>query len=283
MLRLLRVIETDYLVIGSGLAGLYFALARVRARPGRGRDQARARRREHRLRAGRRGRRAGSRRRASRPTSRTRCGSATGSATATSSSCARARRPSTSSGSPTSWASPSIATPTGSWRSGARAGTRPAASSTPRTATGWAIQEALLARRRASAADRITMLPDHMAIDLLTTAKYGGPNAVFGAYLLDQTTGDVETVVARAVVLATGGCGQGLPLHDEPGRRDRRRRRDGVPGGRARREHGVLPVPPDLPLSPGGEVVPDQRGAARRGRRSCACATAPRSCRATTR
>jgi L-aspartate oxidase len=73
--------------------------------------------------------------------------------------------------------------------------------------TGWAIQEALLAGV-ARRADRITMLPDHMAIDLLTTAKYGGPNAVFGAYLLDQATGAVEAVVARAVVLATGGSGK---------------------------------------------------------------------------
>jgi L-aspartate oxidase len=73
--------------------------------------------------------------------------------------------------------------------------------------TGWAIQEALLAKV-AERADRINMLPDHMAIDLLTTAKYGGPNAVFGAYLLDQQTGAVVTVVARAVVLATGGSGK---------------------------------------------------------------------------
>jgi L-aspartate oxidase len=73
--------------------------------------------------------------------------------------------------------------------------------------TGWAIQEALLAGV-ARRTDRITMLPDHMAIDLLTTAKYGGPNAVFGAYLLNQTTGTVEAVVARAVVLATGGSGK---------------------------------------------------------------------------
>jgi L-aspartate oxidase len=73
--------------------------------------------------------------------------------------------------------------------------------------TGWAIQQALLARV-AERADRITMLPNHMAIDLLTSAKYGGPNAVFGAYLLDQTTGEVKTAVARAVVLATGGCGK---------------------------------------------------------------------------
>jgi L-aspartate oxidase len=73
--------------------------------------------------------------------------------------------------------------------------------------TGWAIQQTLLARV-AERADRITMLPDRMAIDLLTTAKYGGPNAVFGAYLLDQRTGAIETAVARAVVLATGGCGK---------------------------------------------------------------------------
>jgi L-aspartate oxidase len=73
--------------------------------------------------------------------------------------------------------------------------------------TGWAIQEALLARV-AERAERISLLPNHMAIDLLTAAKYGGPNAVLGAYLLDQTTGEVKTVVARAVVLATGGAGK---------------------------------------------------------------------------
>jgi L-aspartate oxidase len=47
-----------------------------------------------------------------------------------------------------------------------------------------------------------------MAIDLLTTAKYGGPNVVFGAYLLDQRTGEVRAVTSRATVLATGGCGK---------------------------------------------------------------------------
>jgi L-aspartate oxidase len=73
--------------------------------------------------------------------------------------------------------------------------------------TGWAIQEALLARV-SERGDRIKLLPNHMAIDLLTTAKYGGPNAVFGAYLLDQNTGEVKTAVARAVVLATGGAGK---------------------------------------------------------------------------
>jgi L-aspartate oxidase len=73
--------------------------------------------------------------------------------------------------------------------------------------TGSAIQQALLARV-AERADRITILPDHISVDLLTSAKYGGPNSVFGAYLLDQKTGEVKTAVARATVLATGGCGK---------------------------------------------------------------------------
>jgi L-aspartate oxidase len=76
-----------------------------------------------------------------------------------------------------------------------------------RDMTGAAIQTALLARA-GERGDRITMLADHMAIDLLTTAKYGGPNAVFGAYVYDQKTGEVKTVLARAVIIATGGAGK---------------------------------------------------------------------------
>jgi L-aspartate oxidase len=73
--------------------------------------------------------------------------------------------------------------------------------------TGAAIHRTLL-KRVMERDDRIQLLPDHLAIDLLTTAKYGGPNAVFGAYLYDQTTGEVKTATARAVVLATGGAGK---------------------------------------------------------------------------
>ena len=60
--------------------------------------------------------------------------------------------------------------------------------------------------------------------------------------------------------------GQGLPLHLEPRRRVGRRRRDGVSRGRHRREPRVHAVPPDLPLPPAGQVVPDHRGDARRRR-----------------
>jgi L-aspartate oxidase len=76
-----------------------------------------------------------------------------------------------------------------------------------RDMTGAAIQTTLL-ERAAAQSDRVTLLPNHMAVDLLTTAKYGGPNAVFGAYVYDQTTGVVKTVLARAVVIATGGAGK---------------------------------------------------------------------------
>jgi L-aspartate oxidase len=76
-----------------------------------------------------------------------------------------------------------------------------------RDMTGAAIQTALL-EHAAARGDRITMLADHMAVDLLTAAKYGGPNAVFGAYVYDQRSGEVKTVLARAVVIATGGAGK---------------------------------------------------------------------------
>jgi L-aspartate oxidase len=47
-----------------------------------------------------------------------------------------------------------------------------------------------------------------MCVDLLTMAKYGGPDAVFGAYVLEQATGRVDVVLARTTILATGGCGK---------------------------------------------------------------------------
>jgi L-aspartate oxidase len=81
--------------------------------------------------------------------------------------------------------------------------------------TGSAIHLALLARV-AERSDRITLLPDHMAIDLLTTAKYGGPNAVFGAYVYDQRGAAVKTILARAVVLATGGAGKAYLYTSNP-------------------------------------------------------------------
>ncbi len=74
-------------------------------------------------------------------------------------------------------------------------------------ATGREIERALLAAVRARP-DRITILSDHLAIDLLSRAKYGGPNACFGAYVWDRSTSEVKTIVARATLLAAGGAGK---------------------------------------------------------------------------
>ncbi len=72
--------------------------------------------------------------------------------------------------------------------------------------TGREIERALVAAARANR--NITLLDHHMAVDLLQLAKYGGPDACFGAYVLDQATGEVETVTARATILASGGAGK---------------------------------------------------------------------------
>jgi len=72
--------------------------------------------------------------------------------------------------------------------------------------TGREIQRALLAAVKGHA--NITILDDHIAVDLLSMAKYGGDPACFGAYVLDRRSGEVKTLVARATVLATGGTGK---------------------------------------------------------------------------
>jgi L-aspartate oxidase len=72
--------------------------------------------------------------------------------------------------------------------------------------TGREVERALIeaVARKAN----IRVLEEHMAIDLITLAKFGGPEVCAGAYVLDVAQGRVETVVARATVLATGGAGK---------------------------------------------------------------------------
>ncbi|GAB4510654.1 MAG: L-aspartate oxidase [Haliangiales bacterium] len=72
--------------------------------------------------------------------------------------------------------------------------------------TGREIQRALLAEVAQN--DRVEVWDNHIAIDLLSMAKYGGEPACFGAYVLENETGEIKTVVARATVLATGGAGK---------------------------------------------------------------------------
>jgi len=74
-------------------------------------------------------------------------------------------------------------------------------------ATGRAIETTLLAQARRHAG--ITLWPDHIAIDLITTGKLGGtPDRCVGAYVLDKTDNRVRAIRARWSVLATGGAGK---------------------------------------------------------------------------
>ena len=74
--------------------------------------------------------------------------------------------------------------------------------------TGREIENALLAAAHAEA--RITILENHLAVDLITSAKVGQPgaNQCLGVYVLEKASGQVEAFGARAVILATGGCGK---------------------------------------------------------------------------
>ena len=72
--------------------------------------------------------------------------------------------------------------------------------------TGREIQRALL--EAVARHSNITVLGDHIAVDLLSMAKYGGDPACFGAYVLSRPSGEVKTILARATVLASGGTGK---------------------------------------------------------------------------
>jgi L-aspartate oxidase len=72
--------------------------------------------------------------------------------------------------------------------------------------TGREVQRALVAAVEAQ--PRIKLLEHHMAIDLLELSKFGGERRVAGAYVLDEDSGEVLTFVSRATVLATGGAGK---------------------------------------------------------------------------
>ncbi len=78
-------------------------------------------------------------------------------------------------------------------------------------ATGKAIHEVLL--DKAKAHPNIQILENWIALDLITNkhlqsaSKYK-TNRCYGAYALDIENNRVETIIARAVVLATGGLGK---------------------------------------------------------------------------
>jgi L-aspartate oxidase len=77
-----------------------------------------------------------------------------------------------------------------------------------RDATGREIERALLARARAH--PNVALYENHCAVDLLTTQRSGipGQNRALGAYVLDAERGVVQRFLARVTFLATGGAGK---------------------------------------------------------------------------
>ena len=72
-------------------------------------------------------------------------------------------------------------------------------------ATGHAISETLL--QRAKEKSNLHMMQNYIAIDLITREKLGlDGHGCIGGYFLNNDTGDVDVITARAVVLATGGA-----------------------------------------------------------------------------
>jgi L-aspartate oxidase len=74
--------------------------------------------------------------------------------------------------------------------------------------TGREIERALLAA--IAREPGITILENHFAIDLITTQKLGQPgaNRCVGVYVLNKPSGQVLTLSAGVTLLATGGCGK---------------------------------------------------------------------------
>ncbi|MFC4994577.1 L-aspartate oxidase [Rubritalea tangerina] len=74
--------------------------------------------------------------------------------------------------------------------------------------TGYAIASALI--DAAKEHPNITLLEHHFAIDLITTGKLGAvtEDRVLGAYVLDEASGEVNIFRSDRIVLATGGCGK---------------------------------------------------------------------------
>lgn len=84
-------------------------------------------------------------------------------------------------------------------------------------ATGWAVQDALI--RAATAHPNITLVPDQVAIDLVTgrhEQRYSGAGRVWGVYAVDKATGGVNLFTARATILATGGAGRTYQFSTAP-------------------------------------------------------------------
>ncbi|MFH1070087.1 MAG: L-aspartate oxidase [Candidatus Glassbacteria bacterium] len=72
--------------------------------------------------------------------------------------------------------------------------------------TGREVERALLEELKKR--DNVTVFENHIAVDLITRSETGGGTRCIGAFALDRTTGSVKAFVSRITLLAAGGCGQ---------------------------------------------------------------------------
>ena len=77
-----------------------------------------------------------------------------------------------------------------------------------RDLTGKEIEQTLL--HSVATDPGIDLLENHMAVDLITAGKlgYSTGDRCLGVYVLDEKTGEVKTLRSSRVILATGGCGK---------------------------------------------------------------------------
>src|SRR5919198_3667001 len=77
-----------------------------------------------------------------------------------------------------------------------------------RDVTGKEIENTLL--RELGRQSHVQLLENHMAVDLITAAKLGfaAEDRCLGVYVLNERTGEVETIRSDRIVLATGGFGE---------------------------------------------------------------------------
>jgi L-aspartate oxidase len=73
-------------------------------------------------------------------------------------------------------------------------------------ATGREVERALLQRARRE--PNIVFFEHHTAIDLIMLSRFGGPDLCAGVYVLDELNGRIETMLSRATILASGGAGK---------------------------------------------------------------------------
>lgn len=82
--------------------------------------------------------------------------------------------------------------------------------------TGREIVRVILQRCRENPA--ITILEDHIAVDLIATRHlaWQEQSVCLGAYVLDRTTREIKTMISKYTVLATGGAGKAYLYTSNP-------------------------------------------------------------------